>query len=87
MLHLRETDPSAAAMVIAMDQDHAHAIARLLRERAGTRATVATSDDPDASRKIATFTESTDPWIVAVRMVSEGVDIPRLKVGVYPPTP
>ena len=26
---------------------------------------------------------STDPWIVAVNMVSEGVDIPRLRVGVY----
>ena len=24
-----------------------------------------------------------DPWIVAVNMVSEGVDIPRLRVGVY----
>jgi len=83
VLHLRETDPRAAGMVIAMDQDHARGIARLLRERAGTRATVATSDDPDASRKIADFTEADDPWIVAVRMVSEGVDIPRLKVGVY----
>ena len=27
--------------------------------------------------------ESDDPWIVAVRMVSEGVDIPRLAGGVY----
>jgi hypothetical protein len=44
---------------------------------------VATSDDPLASERIAEFTSSTDPWIVAVRMVSEGVDIPRLRVGVY----
>jgi len=41
------------------------------------------SDDPTASRKIAAFTDSGDRWMVAVRMVSEGVDIPRLAVGVY----
>ncbi|HEX5852901.1 MAG TPA: hypothetical protein VFY36_07410, partial [Solirubrobacteraceae bacterium] len=31
----------------------------------------------------AEFRGSRDPWIVAVNMVSEGVDIPRLRVGVY----
>ena len=41
------------------------------------------SDDPTASRKIAAFADSGDRWMVAVRMVSEGVDIPRLAVGVY----
>jgi len=83
VMHLRQADPRAAGMVIAMDQDHARGIAKVLSERAGVRPTVATSDDPGASRKIADFTESSDPWIIAVRMVSEGVDIPRLKVGVY----
>jgi len=81
--HLRRWNPRAAGMVIAMDQEHAHGITRLLRDRLGVRATVATSDDPEASKKIAAFTEGGDPWIVAVRMVSEGVDIPRLAVGVY----
>lgn len=83
VLHLRETDPRAAGMVIAMDQDHARGIARILKDRLGVRATLATSDDPAASHKIAEFTEAETPWIVAVRMVSEGVDIPRLRVGVY----
>ncbi|MDG2333483.1 MAG: DEAD/DEAH box helicase [Myxococcota bacterium] len=83
VMHLRQSDPRAAGMVIAMDQDHAREIAKALKKRVGVTATVATSDDPGASRKIADFTESNDPWIVAVRMVSEGVDIPRLKVGVY----
>lgn len=81
--YLRESDPRAAGMVIAMDQDHARGIARVMKERLGVRPTVATSDDPTASRRIAEFTEASEPWIVAVRMVSEGVDIPRLKVGVY----
>lgn len=83
VVHLRQSDPRAAGMVIAMDQAHARGIARILRERTGVRATLATSDDPTASRKIADFTEGDAPWIVAVRMVSEGVDIPRLRVGVY----
>ena len=45
-----------------------------------------TSDDPRASMKIAGFAAGTEPWLVAVRMVSEGVDIPRLRVGVYATT-
>jgi superfamily II DNA or RNA helicase len=49
----------------------------------GAGATVVLSDDPSASRKIKRFSESEDRWMVAVRMVSEGVDIPRLAVGVY----
>ena len=36
-----------------------------------------------AAEKLAAFTNARDPWIVAVNMVSEGVDIPRLRVGVY----
>src|SRR6202044_3790545 len=49
----------------------------------GVRPTVVLSDDPAASKKIAKFAQSEDRWMVAVRMVSEGVDIPRLAVGVY----
>jgi hypothetical protein len=44
---------------------------------------VVLSDDPAASKKIGAFAASDDRWMVAVRMVSEGVDIPRLAVGVY----
>jgi hypothetical protein len=47
---------------------------------------VAVSDDPLSSSRIARFAAASDPWIVAVRMVSEGVDIPRLRVGVYATT-
>ncbi|MEZ4278747.1 MAG: DEAD/DEAH box helicase [Myxococcota bacterium] len=83
VVHLRQDDPRAAGLVIAMDQAHAKGIAKILKERLGVRATLATSDDPGASRKIEAFAAGDDPWIVAVRMVSEGVDIPRLAVGVY----
>jgi len=69
-----------------MDPDHARGIANLLRMKIGAPAEIVTSDDPEASAKITRFASSPDPWLVAVRMVSEGVDIPRLRVGVYATT-
>jgi len=86
LVELRRTSPTAAGLVIAADQEHAKGIARLLHHRHRVHAVVATSDDPGASARIARFAESSDPWIVAVRMVSEGVDIPRLRIGVYATT-
>jgi superfamily II DNA or RNA helicase len=86
LLRIRQTHADAGGLVIAMDQDHARGIVELLRRRFGIRAAVATSEDPDASRRITAFAEGDDPWIVAVRMISEGVDIPRLRVGVYATT-
>ncbi len=83
---VREHHPEAGGLVVATDQEHAHGIADLIRRRLRTRAVVATSDDPDASKKILDFSGSDDQWLVAVRMVSEGVDIPRLRVGVYATT-
>jgi superfamily II DNA or RNA helicase len=86
LVAIRRRQPDAAGLVIATDQDHARGIARLLAARLHVRAVVATSDDPDASVGISRFTSGTDPWIVAVRMVAEGVDIPRLRVGVFATT-
>ena len=86
LMQVREHQPSAAGLVIAIDQDHAKGIARLLRDRIGTTAEVVTSDDPTSSARISAFTNASTPWIVAVRMVSEGVDIPRLRVGVFATT-
>jgi superfamily II DNA or RNA helicase len=83
LMHLRARDPAAGGLVIAIDQEHAKGIASVLEERLGVTPEIATSDDPRASERIARFAGGIAPWIVAVRMVSEGVDIPRLRVGVY----
>ena len=83
---VRRQQPDAGGLVIALDQDHAKGIAQLLRREIGVSATVVTSDDPEASSKISAFAVGREPWLVAVRMVSEGVDIPRLRVGVYATT-
>jgi hypothetical protein len=79
----RGEHPAAAALAIAMNQDHARFLAGLVEARTGTKPTIVLSDEDNASRKIASFARCDDPWIVAVHMVSEGVDIPRLRVGVY----
>jgi superfamily II DNA or RNA helicase len=83
---IRRHHPQAGGLVIASDQDHARGIADALAWRHGVKPIVATSDDSNASELIAGFAASDDPWLVAVRMVSEGVDIPRLRVGVYATT-
>jgi superfamily II DNA or RNA helicase len=75
--------PDAGGLVIATDQTTARAYAAILTEVTGTPPVVVLSDEAGASARIARFSESDDRWMVAVRMVSEGVDVPRLAVGVY----
>jgi superfamily II DNA or RNA helicase len=75
--------PDAGGLVIATDQKAARAYGRLLTDITGEKPVVVLSDDPGASAKIGAFAASAQRWLVAVRMVSEGVDIPRLAVGVY----
>lgn len=80
---VREDIPDAGGLVIATDQTAARAYAAILREITGEMPAVVLSDDKAASGRIETFAQSTTRWMVAVRMVSEGVDVPRLAVGVY----
>lgn len=78
----------AAGLVIAIDQHHARQIAALLKSITGEHAALAISDEENSSNVIREFARSGNRqrWIVAVKMVSEGVDIPRLRVGVYATT-
>jgi superfamily II DNA or RNA helicase len=75
--------PDAGAMVIASDQAAARAYAAVLTAITGEAPTVVLSDEPGSSARIAEFAAGRRGWLVAVRMVSEGVDVPRLAVGVY----
>lgn len=80
---LRKNMPDAGGLVIATDTKTARAYARILEQMSSTPVAVILSDEPGSSERIADFSNSTDEWMVAVRMVSEGVDVPRLAVGVY----
>ncbi|MYS21173.1 Superfamily II DNA or RNA helicase [Streptomyces sp. DvalAA-14] len=86
LTEVRKGIPDAGGLVIAADQDSARAYAKLIKELTGHKATVVLSDDTGSSRRIEEFSASDDRWMVAVRMVSEGVDVPRLAVGVYATT-
>lgn len=95
---IRATEfPDAGGLIIAIDEQHARAVAQIVASITGEAPLVATSYDPDASQIIRRFRDGApdhteDPyrgvprWLVAVKMVSEGVDIPRLCVGVYATT-
>ena len=79
---VRKSIPDAGGLVIATDQKAARAYAERLEGISGQRPTVVLSDDAGASDRIAEFSAGDGRWMIAVRMVSEGVDVPRLAVGV-----
>lgn len=83
LTEVRRGVPDAGGLVVATDHKSARAYSAQLGRICGEAPTVVLSDDPKASDKIAEFSTSNDRWMVAVRMVSEGVDIPRLSVGVF----
>uniref|UniRef100_UPI0030F37DBB DEAD/DEAH box helicase n=1 Tax=Nocardioides sp. GXZ039 TaxID=3136018 RepID=UPI0030F37DBB len=86
LTEVRRHVPDAGGLVIATDQDAARSYAKTLRAITGEAPTVVLSDEKAASKKITAFTDSDSRWMVAVRMVSEGVDVPRLAVGVFATT-
>lgn len=78
--------PSAGGLLVAADQTSARKLAKLLGSITKTAPVVILSEEPEAARKLKRFRDSSEPWLVACNMVSEGVDIPRLRVGVYATT-
>ncbi|MCU1524059.1 MAG: hypothetical protein JWO18_953, partial [Microbacteriaceae bacterium] len=83
LTEVRHGIPDAGGLVIATDHYAARSYAAILEKITGQVPTVVLSDEKAASDRIARFAENDSRWMVAVRMVSEGVDIPRLGVGVY----
>ena len=84
LMDVRKSEhPQAGGLVLAKDSDHARALAKLMKNISGHEPVLAICEEPSASQEIARFTTSDDPWIIAIKMVSEGVDIPRLRVAVY----
>jgi superfamily II DNA or RNA helicase len=79
--HLRENGmPDAAGLVLASDQDDARAYARIVKRVTGRAPELILSDDPKASKKIERFAAGSARIAVCVRMISEGVDVPRAAV-------
>lgn len=77
---LRRRTPDAGGLVVATSIAHARKLVRCLRDDHDQRATLVASHQPDAQARLETFAQGDSPWLVAVGMVSEGTDIPRLQV-------
>lgn len=82
----RTSDRDAACLVVCRpgwDKDEnkfLHGMSQLVRCATNEHPTMIEYDDPEAPTKIEIFRKGTEKFILAVRMISEGVDIPRIKI-------
>lgn len=86
LMTTRREHPDAGGLLVAADQTSARKLAKLLTSITKIPPVVVLSEESEAARKLKRFRDSSEPWLVACNMVSEGVDIPRLRVGVYATT-
>ena len=77
--------PSAGGLVIAPNIAMAEYFCDIIHQLDGERPTLVHSQMPNADQKISAFRRSDKKWIVSVAMISEGVDIRRLRVLIYLP--
>ena len=81
---MREEMANAGGLILAPSQRTAEQYALLMQGVCGEQvAVVHSSLEGNPSDVINGFRSGSARWLVAVDMVSEGVDIPRLTVGVY----
>lgn len=82
---LRNTLPNAGGLVIAPSIEMAEYIAKIIEMLEGEKPVIVHSEVPNVEDKIAMFKNTDKRWIVSVAMISEGVDIKRLRVLIYLP--
>lgn len=82
---LRLRVPDAGGLVIAPNIPVAEYMAQLLENIDGERPVIVHSQSSNSDGKISSFRTNKKRWMVSVAMVSEGVDIPRLRVLAYLP--
>lgn len=77
---IRKEFPNAGGLIVAASVGHANEIARIMKDRLGESAHVATYREEDPLSIISTFKDNSEKWIISVGMISEGTNIPRLRV-------
>lgn len=79
----RKSIPNTAGIITCVDQAHARQVHRLVQQITHSNPVLAISDDADSDAKIEAFRESNEQWLVVVRKGGEGLDIPRLRIGIW----
>jgi len=82
---IREKMPTAGGLVIAPSIGVAEYMAELLEVIDGERPAIVHNQTPNVENRISAFRNTDKRWIVSVAMISEGVDIKRLRLLVYLP--
>jgi len=78
---IRKTEQSDAAMlIIARDQDHAKDLQVIVHAVIGVKPPIVISEDQRSKDTLDKFVKQKTPVLVSVRMVGEGVDIPRVRM-------
>lgn len=85
LTEIRYRMPNAGGLVIAPDIEMAKYFVKVIEKVEGEKPMIVHSDVSGPDQKIAQFRKSDKRWLVSVAMVSEGVDIPRLRVLAYLP--
>ncbi len=80
---IRESQSNAGMLISAMSRDHCEEIVEYLQRKGVRDVTAIMHDTPNAADEIDRWAKSNERVLVAIKMISEGVDIKRLRVGVY----
>jgi len=78
----RRISPDAGGLIVAASVSHAGQIQLLLAEL-GESSEVVTYQEDDPESLIRQFKKSCQKWIISIGMISEGTNIPRLRVCCY----
>lgn len=79
----RVEQPNSAGLVVASSVEEAMRIQQMLCIEFEQPSIVVSYKDQDAHKKINDFRTSDAKWIISIGMISEGTDIPRLRVCVH----
>lgn len=86
LIELRHRMPDAGGLVIAPNIEMAEYFSKILEIVDDEKPLIVHSGTSDAESKIAAFRNTDRRWLVSVAMISEGVDIRRLRTLVYLPS-
>ena len=73
----------AGGLIVCSEKTEARLVRDVMERISGHKVVLVLDDEPGSDKAIDSFSHGFSPWMVAIRMVTEGVDIPRLRIGVY----